>query len=86
MTEEAIRAFQSENGIEVSGEANEYTMNVLFSDDAVKNTQIEEDPTEKLEVVDSELPESALNSTPNVIKQAFSESPCRHRRYNELRG
>ena len=68
MTEDAIRAFQGENGIEVSGEANEYTMNVLFSDDAVKNTQVEEDPTEKLEVVDSELPQSALTSTPNVIK------------------
>lgn len=68
MTEEAIRDFQSANGIEVSGEANEYTMNVLFSDDAVKNTQVEEDPTEKLEVVDSELPESALNSTAKVVK------------------
>ncbi len=69
MTEEAIRAFQSKNGIEVSGEANEYTMNVLFSTDAVKNPEaVEEDPTEKLEVVDSELPESALNSNPNVIK------------------
>ena len=68
MTEEAIRAFQSENGIEVSGEANEYTMNVLFSESAEKNPEDEEDPTEKLEVVDSELPESALNSNPTVIK------------------
>ncbi|MBQ8057814.1 MAG: peptidoglycan-binding protein [Ruminococcus sp.] len=69
MTEEAVTAFQKANGIEQSGEANEYTMNVLFSEDAVKNpVSIEEDPTEKLEVVDSELPESALNANPTVIK------------------
>ena len=69
MTEAAIIAFQANNGIEQSGEANEYTMNVLFSDNAVKNPDaIEEDPTEKLEVVESELPESALNANPTVIK------------------
>ncbi|MBQ2972406.1 MAG: peptidoglycan-binding protein [Ruminococcus sp.] len=65
MTEEAIIAFQAANGITQSGEANEFTINVLFSDEAVANPHSEE--ATELEIVESELPESALTSNPAVI-------------------
>lgn len=57
MTEDAVKSFQSANGITQTGVVDEFTHDVLFSDAAVKNTT--PDPTEELKVVDSELPVSA---------------------------
>ncbi len=64
MTEEAISAFQTANGITQTGEADEYTLNILFSDDAVANAEAQEST---LEVVDSELPQSAIDANNSVI-------------------
>lgn len=66
MTEQAIIDFQGAHGITQTGEADEFTLEMLFSNLAVKN-EVEEDPTE-IEVVESEIPESALNSKPAVEK------------------
>lgn len=74
MTEKAIIAFQAANGITQSGEANEYTMNVLFSADAVANTEADTEEM-TLEVVDSELPQSALDANSGVIN-ATEGSPA----------
>lgn len=57
MTEDAVKSFQSTNGITATGVVDEFTHDVLFSEAAVKNTT--PDPTEELKIVDSELPVSA---------------------------
>ncbi len=67
MTEEAIKSFQGANGITQSGVADEFTLQMLFSNLAVENP-VEDEETEELEVVESELPESALNAKPAVEK------------------
>lgn len=74
-TEEALRAFQIANGITETGSADEFTVAVLYSIDAVENpnpvveeTETEE-ATEELKVVDSELPQS-VNDTDNVAPNA----------------
>jgi len=67
MTEKAIKDFQGANGITQSGVADEFTLEMLFSNLAVEKT-ITDEPTEELEVVDSEIPESALNAKPLVEK------------------
>lgn len=70
MTEQAIIDFQGANGITQTGEADEFTLEMLFSNLAVKK-EIEEDPTE-IEVVESEIPESALTAEPAVEKATES--------------
>ncbi|MBQ8860616.1 MAG: peptidoglycan-binding protein [Ruminococcus sp.] len=64
MTEEAILAFQTANGITQTGEADEYTLNLLYSDSAVANAETQEST---LEVVDSELPQSAIDANNAAI-------------------
>lgn len=73
MTEQAIIDFQGAHGITQTGEADEFTLEMLFSNLAVKNV-IEEDPTE-IEVVDSEIPESAQNAKP-VVEKATESTPA----------
>ncbi len=67
MTEEAIKDFQGANGITQSGVADEFTLQMLFSNLAVENP-VEDEESEELEVVESEIPESALNAKPAVEK------------------
>lgn len=65
MTEDAIKQFQGANGITQSGIADEFTLEMLFSNIAASNP-IDESPTDTLEVVDSELPVSAQTVAPTV--------------------
>lgn len=65
-TEQALLAFQAANGITQTGVADEFTVEVLFSIDAVENPNKVEEQT--LEVVDSELPESAAVVQPTTAK------------------
>lgn len=73
MTAQSITAFQAANGITQSGEANEYTLNVLFSDEAVAN-KITEEMT--LEVVESELPQNNNDGTDSAIVHATEGAPA----------
>lgn len=74
MTEEAIKEFQGANGITQTGIADEFTLQMLFSNLATAKV-IEEEPTE-LEVVESEIPESALTAEPAVIKATEAAAPA----------
>ncbi len=73
MTEDAVKSFQSNNGITQTGVVDEFTHDVLFSESAVKNTVT--DPTEELKVVDSELPVSAQIANKKA-KTAPTEAPA----------
>lgn len=72
-TEAAIKAFQAANGITQTGSADEFTLEVLYSTDAVENptpettedTEDTEQPTEALKVVTSELPQSVVDADAN---------------------
>lgn len=69
MTEQAIKDFQGANGITQTGVADEFTLQMLFSNLATAKVIEKEEPTE-LEVVESEIPESALN-----VKPAATQAP-----------
>ncbi len=67
MTEDAVVDFQGANAISQTGAADEFTIEMLYSEDAVENP-VKDEPTEALEVVESEIPQSAKEAKPNVIK------------------
>ena len=69
ITEQAIKDFQGANGITQTGVADEFTLQMLFSNLATAKVIEEEEPTE-LEVVESEIPESA-----QTVKPAATQAP-----------
>ncbi len=75
ITEEAIKVFQGAHGITQTGVADEFTIEMLYSENATANP-IEDDPTEAPSVVESELPISAqiANTQPNNTKA--TEAPA----------
>ena len=76
-TESAVKVFQGANGITQSGVADEFTLKVLYSNTAAKNP-IPASPAEELEVVNSELPESAqrVNANASVNKANTTNTPA----------
>ena len=75
ITEEAIKNFQGAHGITQTGVADEFTIEMLYSESASANP-IEDDPTEAPSVVESELPISAqiANTQKNDTKP--TEAPA----------
>ena len=69
ITEQAIKDFQGANGITQTGVADEFTLQMLFSNLATAKVIEEDEPTE-LEVVESEIPESA-----QTVKSASTQAP-----------
>lgn len=75
ITEEAIKNFQGATGITQTGVADEFTIEMLYSENAVANP-IENDPTEEPDVVESELPLSAQIANTQKNNTKATETPA----------
>ena len=75
ITEEAIKNFQGAHGITQTGVADEFTIEMLYSESASANP-IEDDPTEAPSVVESELPISAQIANTQKNDSKPTEAPA----------